>query len=332
MTTAAAKHAWLALILPIFLSLPIGFATATRASAAPARSAHEHSPVAAATQSLSSSREFGNMKNCIEPDIVVGSIVDFWQDPPIEPFGSKGAEVKYELCIPGLNWGPVLHRNRPVLAGRILSVAPYQQVRPLVYTFKEHGWTATTRREPLYTFTVCIKDPFKQIELNCSTVTLRIRALQNEIKLEIPHDFDHSESLVDVQFNLYRNRQTGRCLDSNHQGAVYTNTCDRRNAYQQWEVHFFRPKWYAGKEIILMKNVATGRCLDSWDRRIMTLGCHAWRPQQFSVDYKRYRLGTTWRSFTGETSGMRLDSNDRGDVYGEPEHGNRNQEWHKIPR
>jgi serine/threonine-protein kinase len=48
---------------------------------------------------------------------------------------------------------------------------------------------------------------------------------------------------------------TGRCLDSNHDGAVYTLPCDANNPYQNWR---FDPN-SEGR----IQNFATNHCLDS---------------------------------------------------------------------
>src|SRR5262245_16836462 len=58
---------------------------------------------------------------------------------------------------------------------------------------------------------------------------------------------------------IIRNWKTGRCLDSNWDGAVYTLGCNGGD-YQKWKVEYFSLSKYQ------IKNVATGRCInqDGW--------------------------------------------------------------------
>ncbi|MER5435057.1 ACP synthase [Streptomyces sp. NPDC002588] len=58
--------------------------------------------------------------------------------------------------------------------------------------------------------------------------------------------------------NFLRNWQTGRCLDSNHNGEVYTLPCQQGNDYQTWEPVFVAHYFY---DVVEVHNKATGLCL-----------------------------------------------------------------------
>jgi serine/threonine-protein kinase len=65
-----------------------------------------------------------------------------------------------------------------------------------------------------------------------------------------------------VGTNVERNRTTGKCLDSNDDGAVYTLPCSipiGSNPHQLWEPIFQGNDNWA--DIVKMKNVETGRCI-----------------------------------------------------------------------
>lgn len=68
---------------------------------------------------------------------------------------------------------------------------------------------------------------------------------------------------------LLKNRATGRCLDSNSQGAVYTLPCQKGNGYQTWIMNG------TFNEQASFRNQATGKCLDMWfdgSRPVLTVG------------------------------------------------------------
>lgn len=64
---------------------------------------------------------------------------------------------------------------------------------------------------------------------------------------------------VATNTRLYKNNYTGKCLDSNSSGSVYTNTCSTGNKYQQWKLI------NNGSDYYLHKNIATGLCLTTTD-------------------------------------------------------------------
>ncbi|RBQ15034.1 xylanase [Spongiactinospora rosea] len=65
---------------------------------------------------------------------------------------------------------------------------------------------------------------------------------------------------------LIRHWKTGKCLDSNSAGHVYPLGCNH-GANQKWVVQQYQP----GSNRI--RNVATGRCLDTNGKDVYTLPC-----------------------------------------------------------
>ncbi|MEV6123086.1 ricin-type beta-trefoil lectin domain protein [Streptomyces sp. NPDC052077] len=111
-----------------------------------------------------------------------------------------------------------------------------------------------------------------------------------------------------VGFQL-KNVQTGRCLDSNYNGEVYTSPCAKGgdNPYQQWQ-------WgYWG--VNALRNVETGLCLQNIaGDRVTTYDCDGTSEQIWSREYPVANRETisnkrTWRG---------LDSNANGQAYTSP--------------
>ncbi|QNP68350.1 RICIN domain-containing protein [Streptomyces roseirectus] len=58
--------------------------------------------------------------------------------------------------------------------------------------------------------------------------------------------------------NFLRNWETGRCLDADNEGSIYTLPCQQGNAYQTWQPIFVQHTSY---DVVQLKNKATGKCL-----------------------------------------------------------------------
>ena len=115
----------------------------------------------------------------------------------------------------------------------------------------------------------------------------------------------------------YQDMQTGRCLDSNWNGAVYTLGCNS-GSYQVWD------SWaWAGNNPVV--NKATGRCLDSnWNGAVYTLPCNGGDHQKWTETW--YSGGTTLRN---KATGRCLDSNGQGGVWTTGCDGSNNQVWRR---
>jgi len=105
----------------------------------------------------------------------------------------------------------------------------------------------------------------------------------------------------------HQDGQTGRCLDSNEQGSVYTLACSGGN-YQNWK-----------RQGEAFADDQTGRCLDSNEQgSVYTLACSGGNYQNWE------RRGQT---FVDDQTGRCLDSNEQGSVYALACNGGNYQNW-----
>jgi hypothetical protein len=124
----------------------------------------------------------------------------------------------------------------------------------------------------------------------------------------------------------FQNWATGRCLDSNAAGDVYTSPCQRGNNWQTWTVEG-TPQSIGGDEVYL-ENVATGRVLNYFNG-------DGWVSTQTSYYYaKGYAVGPNWSNvhfthYTPFDQSVCLDSNASGQAYNLVCSGNANQTWRK---
>ena len=113
------------------------------------------------------------------------------------------------------------------------------------------------------------------------------------------------------------NTATLLCLDSNHDGAVYTLGCNG-GSYQLWT----NTRLTYGEQI---QDSATGRCLDSnTSGQVYTLPCNGGSFQQWTATNR----GTYGWEFKNVATGFCLDSNGNGNVYTLACNGGNYQRWH----
>ncbi|WP_181792845.1 RICIN domain-containing protein [Streptomyces sp. WELS2] len=124
--------------------------------------------------------------------------------------------------------------------------------------------------------------------------------------------------------NVVVNEQTGRCLDSDTDGNVYTKECRSDNPYQQWV-----PSDRSGSTRVRLRNVQTGLCLtavNSTSVRTMVCASNGYYPMEWGlVDKSGMQVLENGNS---PTIPVVLDSDKDGKVYLRPatEH-NRYQSW-----
>ncbi|MFF5393069.1 hypothetical protein ACFY5H_32905 [Streptomyces sp. NPDC013012] len=116
-----------------------------------------------------------------------------------------------------------------------------------------------------------------------------------------------------------RNEQTGRCLDSDLQGKVYTKPCTSNNPYQQWKTTTVNHV-----NLWTFKNEATGLCvtrINDTTVRAMECGNSGYAPQNWDFN-------TAARTNALLNVSLALDSDNNGNVYLRPQtQMNRYQSW-----
>ncbi|WP_329222385.1 ricin-type beta-trefoil lectin domain protein [Streptomyces sp. NBC_01485] len=129
--------------------------------------------------------------------------------------------------------------------------------------------------------------------------------------------------------NLLRNWETGRCLDSNAVGQVYTNPCQQGNDYQTWTVVY---KARMDHDIVQIVNKATQRCL-YWNDKpalvLATVACEVSWTQDPSASLLWRAAGSSWDNvqLTDIHASKCLDSNRGGSAYMHDCNGGGYQHW-----
>ncbi len=117
-----------------------------------------------------------------------------------------------------------------------------------------------------------------------------------------------------------QNDATGRCLDSNAEGRVYTLACNG-GSFQKWNMVLVPNT----SNFYEMKNVATGRCLDSNEQgNVYAIACNGGPYQKWIVTLRTNGR----RSISNRATGRLLDSNAQGNVYTLPSNLSRYQLWY----
>lgn len=136
---------------------------------------------------------------------------------------------------------------------------------------------------------------------------------------------------------MFRDQATGRCLDSNAAGDVYTtasSSCGSNDQFQQWRIYWVEQVNPENPQMVV--NVATGRCLDSNAAgNVYTTAASSCGPNDQYQDWFIYsstnQIGSPymfWDWYTGRC----LDSNAAGNAYTSVSCGSNNnfQQWTSL--
>ncbi|SHH89993.1 Cytolethal distending toxin A/C domain-containing protein [Streptomyces sp. 3214.6] len=131
-----------------------------------------------------------------------------------------------------------------------------------------------------------------------------------------------------IKTNILRNWETGRCLDSNWEGQVYTNPCDQGNDYQTWTVVY---KGHSAFDEVQIVNKATQRCLYSNDNPALVLAtvpCEGVPAGQTPGAGQLWGAdGSGWDNVQLKRAWWCLDSNRGGSAYVQGCNGGNYQHW-----
>ncbi|MDX2678969.1 RICIN domain-containing protein [Streptomyces sp. NY05-11A] len=131
-----------------------------------------------------------------------------------------------------------------------------------------------------------------------------------------------------IKTNILRNWETGRCLDSNWDGQVYTNPCDQGNDYQTWTVVYKSHSAYDNVQIV---NKATQRCLYTNDYPALVLAtvpCEGVPAGQTPGKGQLWAaVGSGWDNVQLVGAEGCLDSNRGGSAYVQGCNGGNYQHW-----
>jgi len=126
--------------------------------------------------------------------------------------------------------------------------------------------------------------------------------------------------------NFLRNWETGRCLDADGTGSIYTLPCQSGNAYQTWQPVYLRNN---GSDVVQVVNKATGRCLHVNGRgALMTEWCND--PSiNVSANQQFYAIGSSWNQIELKNDLFKtcVDSNHNGAAYVTGCNGGGYQKW-----
>ncbi|MEW9555365.1 ricin-type beta-trefoil lectin domain protein [Nonomuraea sp. NPDC050783] len=121
---------------------------------------------------------------------------------------------------------------------------------------------------------------------------------------------------------IIRNWATGRCLDSNFAGQIYTLPCNNGN-FQLWQILYYDGSWWR------IRNYQTGLCIDGNNNSAVYMSpCqdpNLW--QKWSINWREGAAIWSNVTFKHATNSWCLDSNGAGAVYTQPCNGGGFQDW-----
>jgi len=125
--------------------------------------------------------------------------------------------------------------------------------------------------------------------------------------------------------NFLRNWETGRCLDADNSGSIYTLPCQSGNAYQTWQPVYLR---HTSADEVQIRNKATGRCLHvNGNGALTTYWCDDSGNPSFNQRF--LANGSSWDNVELKNSlfGSCVDSNRDGAAYANGCNGGGYQKW-----
>lgn len=125
---------------------------------------------------------------------------------------------------------------------------------------------------------------------------------------------DAEQAVAPLAVNYLQNRATGRCLEDN--GGPRTSVGPCALPSMKWDIQS------VGEGYVTIRNVNSGRCLDSNGSAVYLGGCNGGYYQKWSL----HNDGVISHAVYGQSA---LDSNANGSVYLQYQNGGNYQKWNR---